>query len=76
MRGEKETELQKQSEHNQQNGIKYVSINNYFRWKWTKCSHQKTQSSLIIKKKKKTHLCRLKEIHFRSKDTYRMKVKI
>ena len=38
----KDQKLQKQSLNNEQNGNKYIPINNYFTCKWTKCSNQKT----------------------------------
>ena len=40
--GRNKEELQKQPENNEQNGNKYIPINNYFKCKWTKCSNQKT----------------------------------
>ena len=45
-------ELQSQWKNKQQNGYKYVCINNYFKCQWTKCSNQKTQGADWIKKKK------------------------
>ena len=30
-------------ENNDQNGNKYIPVNNYFKCKWTVCSHQKTE---------------------------------
>ena len=45
-------ELQSQWKNKQQNGYKYVLINNYFKCQWTKCSNQKTQGADWIKRKK------------------------
>lgn len=47
-------ELQSQWKNKQQNGYKYVCINNYFKCQWAKCSNQKTQGADWIKKKKQT----------------------
>ena len=43
-RGKRNTEgLQKQSENNEQNGNKYIPMNNYFKYKWTKLSNQRAE---------------------------------
>ena len=47
-----------------------VYINNYFKYKWTKCSNQKTQSGWMDKKKKKkTHKRCLHKIYVKCKNT-------
>jgi len=40
----KEQRITTKTTRKQQNGNKYTLINNYFKYKWTKCSNQKTQS--------------------------------
>ena len=45
-------------------------INNYFKYKWIKCSNKKTQTG-----KQDPYICCLQETHFRPKDTYRLKVR-
>ena len=46
-RKRKEEEIQNQWEKKVQNGNKYISINNYLKCQWTKCSNQKTQSGRL-----------------------------
>ena len=48
---------------------KYILINNYVKYKWTKCSKQKIHSGWMNKKKGEPSICCPHEIHFRSKDT-------
>ena len=47
-------EQQKQPRNNEQTSNKYISINNYSKYKWTKCSNQKTEGSRMDKNM--THL--------------------
>ena len=42
--GKNREELHKQPENKQQNGNKFIPINNHFKCKWTKCLNQKTYS--------------------------------
>ena len=53
-----------------------MSINNYFKGKWSKCSIKRHRVTEWIKKqtKKDSSLCCLQETNFRPKDTYRLKV--
>ena len=44
----------KQPQINEQNGIKYIHINNCFKCKWTKCSNQMTE--WLNEYKNKTHI--------------------
>ena len=44
-------DLQSQWKNKQQNGYKYVLINNYFKCQWTKCSHKKDKEWQIGLKK-------------------------
>ena len=50
-------------------------INNYFKWKWIKCSNQKTQTGWMDTKTRPLYICCLQETHFRAKDTYRLKAR-
>ena len=49
-----------------------MTINNYLKFQWTKCSNQKTQIGFF--KKEPTILC-LQETHSRAKDTHRLKMR-
>ena len=62
--------LQKQPENNEQNGNKYITNNNYFKYKWTKFYNQKAQSAEWIKRKNKqdSSIQCLQQVDFRSKD--------
>ena len=46
-----------------------MSINNYLKCQWTKCSNQKTEWQIGLKKTNK------QDTHFRPRDTYRLKVR-
>ena len=56
------------------NGNKYISINKYFKTRWTKCANQKTQGDRMDKNQDPS-ICYLQETHFRSKNTCRLKVR-
>jgi len=62
---------------NQENGNRSIYVTNYFKFKWIKCSNQKTQTDRMENKqtKKDPYICCLQETHFRPKDTYRLKVR-
>ena len=49
-----------------------MPINNHFKCQSTKCSNHRVAA--WIKKKKDLFVCCLKEIHFRTEDTQRLKV--
>ena len=56
-----------------ENGNRNIYINNNCKCKWIKCAKQETQTgSMDIKQD--PYICCLQEIHFRSQDTYRLKV--
>ena len=46
----------------------------YLKYKWTKCSNQNTQTNWMDRKTG-PYICCLQETHFKSKDTYRVKIK-
>ena len=54
-----------------------MSINNYLKCQWTKCSNQKTEWQIGLKKtnKQEPTLCCLQETPYRPKDTHRLKVR-
>ena len=56
-------------------GNKNIHINNYVKYKWTKCSNQKIYTDWMDTETKDPYTCCLQEITFRSKDTYTRKVK-
>ena len=57
-----------------ENGNRNIYINNNCKCKWIKCAKQETQTgSMDIKQD--PYICCLQEIHFRSQDTYRLKVR-
>lgn len=71
----KRGELQKHPGNSLKSGSKYTPTNNQFKCKWTKFLNQTTQSGLMDKKKQDICLLPI-DIHFRSKDAYRLKVKV
>ena len=44
------------------------------KWQWTKCSNQKTEMGRLYKNQDPT-ICYLQETHFKTKDTYLLKVR-
>lgn len=64
--------LQDRKQQNSNN--KSLSTSNYFKYKGNKFPNQKTYNSLMDKKED-PKICCLYATHFRSKETYRLKVK-
>ena len=46
-KSKRKKELQNQLENKVQNGNKYIPVNIYFKYQWTKCPNQKTQSGRL-----------------------------
>ena len=63
--------LQKLLENNEQNYNKYITINNYFKCKWTEFSNKEIQSDCMDQRQKPQDSTTsfLQETHFRSKHT-------
>ena len=52
----------------------YILIHNYTESKWIKCSNQRHRQADWIQKQD-PYICCLQKIHFRPRDTYRLRVR-
>ena len=64
----------KSTPNNLENGNRNICINNYFKYKWFKCSAKRHRLAEWIQKQD-PYICCLQETHFRPQDTYRLKVR-
>ena len=53
--------------------VKNILVINYLNCKWIKCFNQKDRLAEWIQKQD-PYICHLQKAHFRSRDTYRLKV--
>ena len=53
-------------------GNKNIRIDNYLKYKWTKCLNHRLAECIL---KQDPYICCLQETHFRPRDTYRLKVR-